>query len=100
VDTARDLESATRLVDAAAQPGTGHDLLLVDEHLGRASGSAWLLALRARGSASPALLISADATPALRDAAEACGAPLLGKPLTPLKLRAAISAALCQSAGR
>ncbi|MDT8450345.1 MAG: PAS domain-containing hybrid sensor histidine kinase/response regulator, partial [Wenzhouxiangellaceae bacterium] len=75
----------------ALDPDPPFDLLVVDYHLDeRRTGLELLQDLRAAGHAAPALLISADHTAELRNAARAAGCELLHKPIRPLALRSMI----------
>ncbi|MGY6554381.1 MAG: PAS-domain containing protein [Wenzhouxiangella sp.] len=87
VRTASGPEAALAELDTRA-----FDLLLLDYHLdhGR-TGLALLQQLRASGCASPVILISADHTADLKNAAAEAGCDLLHKPLKPLALRSLIN---------
>ena len=90
-------EASKRMAGQAA--GQGFDLIVLDQQLPDGQGCDWLLALRQQTFTDvPALLITAEATPALRDAAAAAGAVIAAKPLPALKLRAAVMAALAERA--
>jgi len=62
--------------------------LLIDYHLDRGNGIEAILALRARCGDLPAILITADRSPAVREQARAQGIQLLHKPIKPAALRA------------
>jgi Na+/proline symporter/signal transduction histidine kinase/CheY-like chemotaxis protein len=86
---APDLATAVAAVQASPQPPNG---LLVDYHLDRDNGIAAVAALRARfGGDLPAILITADRSPAVRDAAHRNGIQLLNKPVKPAALRALLT---------
>ena len=84
VITASDLERA--LTAAAASPAAPNGLL-VDYHLDRGNGIETILALRRRYGDLPAILITADRSPAVREAARAGHIQLLHKPIKPAALR-------------
>jgi len=65
--------------------------LLVDYHLDHGNGIDAIIALRARLGPLPAILITADRTPAVRDRARAEDIQLLNKPLKPAALRALLA---------
>jgi len=85
--TAPDLTAARREI---RRRGVAPDIVLADHHLeGGQTGIAVLQALAQDfGTHVPAILITADYSEALRDAAQASGYPLLNKPLRPAALRA------------
>ena len=86
---APDLKSALATVsDAKAAPNG----LLVDYHLDSGNGIEAIAALRWRfGSELPAILITADRSPAVREEARARDIQVLNKPLKPAALRALIA---------
>ncbi len=86
---APDLKSALATVsDAKAAPNG----LLVDYHLDTGNGIEAIAALRWRfGSELPAILITADRSPAVREEARARDIQVLNKPLKPAALRALIA---------
>jgi Na+/proline symporter/signal transduction histidine kinase/ActR/RegA family two-component response regulator len=65
--------------------------LLVDYHLDHGNGIDVIQALRARYGELPAILITADRTAAVREAARAAGIQVLNKPLKPAALRALLA---------
>jgi CheY-like chemotaxis protein len=66
--------------------------LLVDYHLDRGNGIEAIGELRRRfGSALPAILITADRSPQVRENALAAGIQVLHKPLKPAALRALLA---------
>jgi CheY-like chemotaxis protein len=65
--------------------------LLVDYHLDHGNGIEAIVALRARYGDLPAILITADRSPAVRERARAEGIQLLNKPLKPAALRALLA---------
>jgi len=82
------LEAAIEAIEAAGERITG---LLVDYHLDRGNGVAAIRDIRRRyGAALPAILITADRSPHVRDAARLDRISLLNKPLKPASLRALI----------
>jgi Na+/proline symporter/signal transduction histidine kinase/ActR/RegA family two-component response regulator len=78
-------------VDALAAHGTPPDGLLVDYHLDQGTGLEAIATLRARCGEVPAILITADRSPAVREEARAQGIQLLNKPLKPAALRALLA---------
>jgi CheY-like chemotaxis protein len=79
---------ATAIAVAATAPAPLHGLL-VDYHLDRGTGLAAIAELRQRfGAGLPAILITADRSPLVRDEARAQHVQLLNKPLKPAALRA------------
>ncbi len=83
-----DPEAAIEAIDAAGERVTG---LLVDYHLDRGNGIATIREIRKRYSATlPAILITADRSPHVRDAARLERISVLNKPLKPASLRALI----------
>lgn len=86
VIAAIDPASAATAIAATDERLTG---LLVDYHLDRGNGIAAIRDIRQRfGPAIPAILITADRSPHVRDAARAEGIVVLNKPLKPAALRA------------
>ena len=86
VIAALDLAGAIDAIAAADGPITG---LLVDYHLDRGNGVAAIRDIRRRfGKQIPAILITADRSPAVRAAAANEGIVVLNKPLKPAALRA------------
>src|SRR5665647_2643884 len=65
--------------------------LLVDYHLDHGNGIEAIVALRERCGDLPAILITADRSPAVRERAQAEGIQLLHKPLKPAALRALLA---------
>jgi CheY-like chemotaxis protein len=89
VATATDLESA---IKAISEGGTAPDALLVDFHLDEGNGIAAVDALRLRLRADlPAILITADRSPRVREEARAYGIQVLNKPIKPAALRALLA---------
>jgi len=83
---AADLQSAFTTVSDAKAPPSG---LLVDYHLDSGNGIEAIAALRWRfGADLPAILITADRSPAVREEARARDIQVLAKPLKPAALRA------------
>jgi signal transduction histidine kinase len=84
VATAADLPGALAALGAAAP-----EAILADYHLDEGNGLDAITALReAAGRAIPAVLLTADRTLAVRDAAAAIGVHVLSKPVKPAALRA------------
>jgi Na+/proline symporter/signal transduction histidine kinase/ActR/RegA family two-component response regulator len=82
---AADLEFAlTALSENPSQP----DGLLVDYHLDQGNGIEAIAVLRRRYGDLPAILITADRSPAVREQARADGIQVLHKPIKPAALRA------------
>jgi CheY-like chemotaxis protein len=83
---ASDLATAIAAVLASSVAPGG---LLVDYHLDSGNGLEAIAELRQRfGESLPAILITADRSPRLRDEARAHGVQVLSKPLKPAALRA------------
>jgi len=71
-----------------ARDAPAPDLLLADYHLDGETGLDAVKALRARwGTRTPAILITADRSNAVRDAASALDVPVVNKPVKPAVLR-------------
>jgi len=88
VIAAADPDAAIAAIDAAGGRLTG---LLVDYHLDRGNGVAAIRDIRRRfGDAIPAILITADRSPHVRDAAREEKIAVLNKPVKPASLRALI----------
>ena len=89
---AADIAEALESLDAS---GLEPDGLLVDYHLDGGNGIAAIAELRCRmrhdGRDVPAIVITADRSPHVREAARAEGAHLLNKPVKPASLRALIA---------
>jgi Na+/proline symporter/signal transduction histidine kinase len=86
---ASDFATASATVEATRLRPSG---LLVDYHLDGGNGVEVINALRRRFSYHfPAILITADRSPHVRDAARAAGAHVLNKPVKPAALRAMIT---------
>lgn len=72
--------------------GLKPDVILADYHLDEGDGLEAIVTLRwALGIETPAVLLTADRTPEVREAAAARNAHLLNKPLKPAALRALLS---------
>jgi signal transduction histidine kinase/CheY-like chemotaxis protein len=83
---AADLKTALATVSEAKAPLSG---VLVDYHLDSGNGIEAIAALRWRfGAELPAILITADRSPAVREEARARDIQVLAKPLKPAALRA------------
>jgi signal transduction histidine kinase/CheY-like chemotaxis protein len=88
VIAAADPDAAIAAIDAVGGRVTG---LLVDYHLDRGNGVAAIRDIRRRfGDAIPAILITADRSPHVRDAAREEKIAVLNKPVKPASLRALI----------
>jgi CheY-like chemotaxis protein len=88
VIAAADPDAAIAAIDAVGGRVTG---LLVDYHLDRGNGVAAIRDIRRRfGDAMPAILITADRSPHVRDAAREEKIAVLNKPVKPASLRALI----------
>ncbi len=86
---APDLSSAVAAIEATRPLLSG---LLVDYHLDNGNGIDAIVELRGRfGSDLPAILITADRTPRVRDEARARDVPILNKPVKPAALRALLA---------
>jgi len=86
---APDLAAALDAIAASQAPPNG---LLVDYHLDSGNGIDAIIALRDRfGGDLPAILITADRSPSVRDAARREGIQLLNKPIKPAALRALLA---------
>ena len=81
-----DPDGAIEAIEATGLPVTG---LLVDYHLDRGNGVAAIRDIRRRfGENIPAILITADRSPHVRDAARDENIAVLNKPVKPASLRA------------
>jgi len=76
---------------ALAESPSAPNGLLVDYHLDQGNGIDAIIALRARCGDLPAILITADRSPSVREQARAQGIQLLNKPLKPAALRALLA---------
>jgi len=86
---AADLEAAIAAIGADRASLSG---LLVDYHLDEGNGIDAIVALRRRlGSQLPAILITADRSPHVREAARLRDVPVLNKPVKPAALRALLT---------
>ncbi|MBX6424551.1 MAG: hybrid sensor histidine kinase/response regulator [Variibacter sp.] len=86
---APDLGSAARALEGAERAPTG---LLVDYHLDEGNGLDAIAALRARyGAELPAILVTADRSPRVREEARARQIKVLSKPIKPAALRALLA---------
>jgi CheY-like chemotaxis protein len=87
--TATDLAAAA---DALREEKTVPAGLLVDYHLDRGDGIAAITEMRRRhGADLPAILVTADRTAAVREAANAQDIQVLNKPIKPAALRALLA---------
>ena len=85
---APDLDTALAAIAESANPPNG---LLVDYHLDHGNGIDAIVALRAHCGDLPAILITADRSPAVREQARAEGIQILNKPIKPAALRALLA---------
>jgi CheY-like chemotaxis protein len=86
VIAAMDGAAATAAIAAAKRRPTG---MLVDYHLDRGNGLAVIRDIRERfGQEIPAILITADRSPKVREAIRASNIRLFNKPIKPASLRA------------
>jgi Na+/proline symporter/CheY-like chemotaxis protein len=86
---ASDLPSAVAAIEAEKPILSG---LLVDYHLDDGNGIDAIVELRKRfGADLPAILITADRTPRVRDEARARDVPIVNKPVKPAALRALLA---------
>ncbi|HXX25118.1 MAG TPA: PAS domain-containing hybrid sensor histidine kinase/response regulator [Pseudolabrys sp.] len=85
---APDLETAFAAIEDAATIPNG---LLIDYHLDYGNGIDAIVALRERCGDVPAILITADRSPAVREQARAHGIQVLHKPIKPAALRALLA---------
>jgi CheY-like chemotaxis protein len=84
--------SEKEALDALSAAAGGIDMVLADYHLNNEDGVSVIKALRTRARRHiPAVLITADRTPAVADIATAHDVHLLRKPVKPAALRAAMS---------
>ncbi len=89
-----DVITAPGLAAALAMIGAGPTMpngLLVDYHLDRGNGIEAIIALRRICGDLPAILITADRSPAVREEARAQGIQVLHKPVKPAALRALLA---------
>jgi signal transduction histidine kinase/CheY-like chemotaxis protein len=85
---APDLETAFAAIDGSRTVPNG---LLVDYHLDHGNGIDAIVALRERLGEVPAILITADRSPTVREQARAEGIQALHKPIKPAALRALLA---------
>jgi len=85
---AADLESALKAISESETTPNG---LLVDYHLDQGNGVDVIIALRHRLGGLPAILITADRSPIVREQARAAGIQVLHKPIKPAALRALLA---------
>ena len=85
---APDLDIAVAAIAESQFPPNG---LLVDYHLDQGNGIEAIIALRQHCGPLPAILITADRSPAVRERARAEDIQLLNKPLKPAALRALLA---------
>ncbi|MDP2409376.1 MAG: hybrid sensor histidine kinase/response regulator [Pseudolabrys sp.] len=85
---------APELAEALAAIDHGNTLpngLLIDYHLDHGNGIEAIAVLRARCGDLPAILITADRSPAVREQARAANIQVLNKPIKPAALRALLA---------
>jgi len=88
VASARDLGEATGIIAAGGAP----DVLIADYHLDHGeNGIALISTLRQQAGGLPAILLTADRSPEVREAAAALDIHVLNKPLKPGALRALLA---------
>ena len=88
VATAATLDEALGLCGGGPAP----DVVVADFHLDDGDGLAAIAALRGHlGAGLPAVLVTADRSPALADAARSTGIAVLNKPVKPAALRALLA---------
>lgn len=88
VTIAASLDEALPHVGSKGEP----DVLIADYHLDHGNGLTAISALRSRArTPMPAILLTADRTPHVREAANALDVHLLNKPLKPAALRALLA---------
>ncbi|HVL71187.1 MAG TPA: hybrid sensor histidine kinase/response regulator [Beijerinckiaceae bacterium] len=85
--TAASLEEAR----AALEEGPPPEVIIADYHLDEGDGLQAIAALRAELGEVPAILLTADRSPAVRQEAAALGVHLLNKPVKPAALRALLA---------
>jgi CheY-like chemotaxis protein len=85
---APDLDTALAAIDETDIVPNG---LLVDYHLDHGNGIDAILALRRRIGEAPAILITADRSPVVREQAREHGIQVLHKPIKPAALRALLA---------
>ncbi len=85
---APDLATALAAIAESPNPPNG---LLIDYHLDHGNGIDAIVALRALCGDLPAILITADRSPAVREQARAEGIQILNKPIKPAALRALLA---------
>jgi CheY-like chemotaxis protein len=85
---APDLETALGAIEESRVMPNG---LLVDYHLDHGNGIDAIVALRRRCGDVPAILITADRSPVVREQARADGIQVLHKPIKPAALRALLA---------
>ena len=85
---APDLDIALAAIANDAPPANG---LLIDYHLDHGNGIEAIVELRKRCGAIPAILITADRTPAVREQARGEDIQILNKPIKPAALRALLA---------
>jgi Na+/proline symporter/signal transduction histidine kinase len=85
---APDLDTALAAIEDSHVMPNG---LLVDYHLDQGNGIDAIVALRARCGEVPAILITADRSPTVREQARAEGIQVLHKPIKPAALRALLA---------
>ncbi|MBR3192930.1 PAS domain-containing hybrid sensor histidine kinase/response regulator, partial [Bosea sp. (in: a-proteobacteria)] len=88
VETAADLDEASAIIAAGGTP----DVLIADYHLDHGeNGIALISALRQQVGGLPAILLTADRSPEVREEAAALDIHVLNKPLKPGALRALLA---------
>ncbi|NND50271.1 MAG: response regulator, partial [Rhizobiales bacterium] len=88
------VETGEEALAIARSATRGPDIVLADYHLDKGNGLDVIAALRAKiDLALPAVLITADRSPAVKHAAEDLGVAVLRKPIKPAALRALMAQA-------
>ncbi len=85
-------DGAESALDVLARASCPPDVIIADYHLDQGDGLAAIAALRQRlRQQKPAVLLTADRSPSVRQQAEAAGVHVLNKPLKPAALRALLT---------
>jgi signal transduction histidine kinase len=88
VATAQGLDDAETALDTFGPP----DVIIADYHLDSGDGVAAIRSLRERfGRSTPAILVTADRSPEVRDEAERADVRVMTKPIKPAPLRAQLT---------
>ena len=88
IATAKGLDETAAALDALGAP----DVIIADYHLDSGDGLAAIRALRERfGRSIPAILVTADRSPEVRNEAERADVVVMNKPIKPAPLRAQLT---------